>query len=172
MPLGYLLLHVEARYLWLLLPIGMILGAQLIERIRPFVNKKSWLMICWIFAGSFIIWPVHDMKALFHVGEDVRLEALTLQKMGVYGSFSSNDNPSRSGLLAYWIQKGFYTPVSPDISPEDLLADLKKYQVKYFFEYVDNPTLKISGSPGDSLGIKEIQQNQISNLRIYKLDAQ
>jgi hypothetical protein len=172
MPIGYLLLHVEARYLWLLLPIGMILGAQLIERIRPFLNKKSWLLVCWFFAFSFIVWPIHDLKALFHVGNDVRDEALILKKNGISGSFSSNDNPSRSGLLAYWMDERFYTPISPDISSRDLQADLNKYRVNYFFEYLKKPTLATSKTSTDSLAGKELQLSEISNLRIYALEPQ
>jgi hypothetical protein len=136
MPLGYLLLHVEARYLWLLLIAGMALGAMWLEWMRRKSGiERLYRAASIVFAASFIIWPVYDMKTLFRSGQDVRGEAAQLKAMGLTGSFTSNDNPSRSGLLAYWMDGSFYTPVSETLSAKAVLADMRRYRVKYYLAY-------------------------------------
>lgn len=172
MPLGYLLLHVEARYIWMLLPIGMIIGALLLERSQFILGRKGLLIASWIFALSFVIWPVYDMKTLFHVGADVREEALILKKNGIQGTFSSNDNPSRSGLLAYWMNENFYTPVSTSVYPDALHHDLHKYKVEYFLEYIDGPRFSYPVKPFLLPDFEEIQLQEMPNVRIFRLESQ
>ncbi len=136
MPLGYLLLHVEARYIWLLLLIGMILGSVWLEALRHWLNHRlAFGAAVWIFAASFVIWPIYDMKSLFGAGADVRTEALRLRSLGLTGTFTSNDHPSRSGLLAYWLGSSYYTPVSETLRPEAILADMRRYKVNFYLAY-------------------------------------
>lgn len=136
MPIGYLLLHFEARYIWLLLPVAMIFGACWLERVRPWLAaRRAFVPACWIFALSFIVYPLHDMKALFRKGEDTYNLAAKLTSLNMRGSFTSNDNPSRAGCLAYWMGCNYYTPVGEVVKTEDVLADMRRYNVTFYFHH-------------------------------------
>jgi hypothetical protein len=169
MPLGYLLLHFEARYIWLLLFIGMILGARWLEMLRPELpGRRAFILASLLFAASFVAWPAYDMKKLFHGGADVRQEALALQQLGIKGSFTSNDNPSRSGLLAYWMSENFYTPVSDTLRPEAILADIRRYRIKYYFSYNKHPAATESVLRNELGGVfPEITDGRIKGMRVF-----
>ncbi len=136
LPLGYLLLHFEARYIWLLVPLGMLLGAAWLQMFRQKLsNERGYRIACVLFALSFIAYPAYDMKTLYRKGESVYNLAGSLAKMGIRGSFASNDNPGRAGCLAYWLACNYYAPAGEVINPEALLADMRRYKVAFYFHH-------------------------------------
>ena len=136
MPLGYLLLHFEARYLWLLVPVSMILGGVWLGAFRNWArNALAYRTICILFAASFIIFPLYDMKQLFRKGEDIYKLAAILGAYNIRGSFTSNDNPNRSGCLAYWLGCNYYTPVSEVVDRAAILSDMQRYRVMFYFHH-------------------------------------
>lgn len=136
LPLGYLLLHFEARYIWLLVPLSMIFAGIWIEYLRKHFNNKTGIQIATIcLALSFIAYPASDMKQLFRAGEGIYRLAATLTQYNIRGSFTSNDNPSRSGCLAYWLGCNYYTPSSERMTREDLLKDMRRYRVMFYFHH-------------------------------------
>jgi hypothetical protein len=139
MPLGYLLLHFEARYIWLLLPLGMLFGARWLQGLAPFfrAQKRIFSIAAWLFAASFVAYPLYDMKALFRVGEDTYQLAQQMRTLNLRGSFTSNEHPSRAGLLAYWLECNYYTPASANLGHDEVLADMRRYRVQYYFQVRD-----------------------------------
>ena len=136
LPIGYLLQHFEARYIWLLLPIGMILGARFLVLFQHWSqNTLAYRMAVVGLALSFITYPLYDLQKLFRGGEDIYNEAKALRSLGLNGSFTSNDNPSRSGALAYWCGSNYYTPAREALNAAALLKDIRRYGVKYYFAY-------------------------------------
>jgi len=169
MPLGYLLLHFEARYIWLLVPGGMVLGANLLSQYRERLGSKKlirWISI--VFALSFLAYPAADMKALFRKGEDVYKLANALTSLNIRGSFTSNDNPSRSGCLAYWLGCNYYAPVREVLKREDILADMYRYRVMFYFHHqngldIANPVI------ADEMGqpAQRVDGNRIPGLQVF-----
>jgi hypothetical protein len=139
MPLGYLLLHVEARYIWLLLPLGMLFGARWLQQLAPFFSGRQWLfrLAAWTLAASFVVYPLYDMKSLFRGGEDIYRLAQKLCARGLVGSFTSDAHPSRMGLLAYWLDANYYTPSAVSLSREAILADARRYELQYYFHFAN-----------------------------------
>lgn len=136
LPLGYLLLHFEARYIWLLLPLSMIFAGIWIERLREHFAEPIGLQIAtFCVALSFLAYPAYDMKKLFRSGEGVYRLAETLTQYNIRGSFTSNDNPSRSGCLAYWLGCNYFTPSSERMNREELLKDMRRYRVMFYFHH-------------------------------------
>ncbi len=136
MPLGYLLLHFEARYIWLLLPLSMVIGALWLQAFsEKFPGIRAYRLAGVLLALSFVAWPIYDMKALFRQGEGTYNLAGVLAAKGIRGSFTSNDNPGRAGLLAYWMGCNYYTPSSDVVRQEDVLADMRRYKVTYYFHH-------------------------------------
>ncbi len=136
MPLGYLLLHVEARYFWLLLPVGMTLGGYWLQHFGSFFPTAGQRRLAVaVFALSFLTTPVYDMKALFRKGEDIHRLAQALSWMNVRGSFASNDNPSRAGCLAYWLGVNYFTPTAEAVKREDLIRDMRRWNVNFYLHH-------------------------------------
>lgn len=136
MPLGYLLLHFEARYIWLLVPIGMLVGALWLEYVRAIIGRKKALgLASWLFALSFIAYPAYDMKQLFRKGESTYRLAGNLASLNIRGSFTSNDNPSRAGLLAYWLGCNYFAPASDVVKPEEVMEDISRYGIMFYFHH-------------------------------------
>jgi hypothetical protein len=169
MPVGYLLLHFEARYIWLLLFIGMIFGAFWLERFRPYIlSRRLFAVTVLVFAASFMVWPLHGMKVLFRSGEDMRAQALALRSIGINGSFTTNDNPSRSGLLAYWMDGNYYTPVRENLTHEEVLSEMRRYHIKYYLFYNSKMDATLSQLP-DEAGqpFPEVSGGKIPGVRVF-----
>ncbi len=134
MPLGYLLLHVEARYIWLLLPISMLFGTQWLQVLKPFFEKKRMLFqaLCWLFAFSFMAYPFYDMKAMFRGGEDSYRLAQSMKALHLNGDFAADGNPSQMGLLAFWSGNNYYTSAASSQRHDSVLADMRRYAIPYF----------------------------------------
>jgi hypothetical protein len=172
MPLGYLLLHFEARYIWLLVPIGMLLGGLWLQQLQAYItNRKLFIVAAWLFALSFIVYPLYDMKALFRKGEGTYQLATNLTSLGIRGSFTSNDNPSRSGLLAYWLGCNYYTPASEVVQPEQVLADMRRYKIAFYFHHqkgldIAHPfILDEQGQP-----FKRVDAQKIKGLQVFLIN--
>lgn len=139
-PLGYLLINFESRYLWYLLPLAMILGALLLEKLilkwQP-GKKTAWaLWIC--FSLSFLVQPVWGLKTMYRTGELEYQQATQLKAAGVQGSFTSNipSGPQSQDLLrlAYFSGNPYYTlPFS--VSRQELLQEMRRYGVRYYFHF-------------------------------------
>jgi hypothetical protein len=171
MPLGYLLLHVEARYLWLLLPVGMMLGAQWLELLRQYIsNRKVFLLAAWLFALSFTVYPAYDMKELFRKGEDVHWLAGNLAEHNIRGSFTSNDNPSRAGLLAYWLGCNYYAPANATIEPEQLMADIHRYNIEFYFHHQNGlDATQVGMTDEQGRPYQRVDGNRIKGLQVFLL---
>lgn len=169
MPLGYLLLHVEARYLWLLLPLGMALGGYLLTNYETWLGgRRRQLIAALLFASSFTVWPVFDMKTLFRKGEDTYKLAQMLTWMNVRGSFTSNDNPSRAGLLAYWMGMNYFTPVAEAIKREDLIYDMRRWNVNFYLHHqngTDATTVQLIDEGGQPF--QQLDGGKVRGLQVF-----
>lgn len=172
MPLGYLLLHFEARYIWLLVPLGMLFGAIWLEKLRYFLdNRKSSVLASWLFALSFIAYPLYDMKALFRSGEKLYQLAADMITHNVLGSFTSNANPSRAGVLAYWMGCNYYTPSKEALTKEELLSDMRRYNVTFYF-HIQNDLDASDATFTDEQGhpFQRLDANRIKGMQIFMVN--
>ena len=172
LPLGYFLQHFEARYIWLLLPVCMIIGTRMLVAFGSWTgSERAYRMAVAGFALSFMAYPVYDLQKLFRAGEDVYREAKLLNSMGITGNFTSNDNPSRSGELAYWLNGHYYTPTRTGLGPQEVLADMRRYGIKYYLSYkgpfdVATPVLQDeAGRP-----YPEISRGRIEGLKVFMVE--
>ncbi|MBS1614612.1 MAG: hypothetical protein JST06_00675 [Bacteroidetes bacterium] len=170
MPLGYLLLHIEARYLWLLLPIGMNLGSRWLRISAPFFekNKKLYQGLCWLLALSFVTYPLYDLKAMFREGEASYRLAQKIKVLHLEGSFAADGNPSKMGLLAYWTGNRYYAPATASLNRDSVLADMRRYGIPYFIhvrglmEITDPIFRNETGTP-----FPRVDEGQLGPLCVY-----
>ncbi len=108
LPAGYIMVHLESRYLWYLVPIGMIAGVKLIER-RFSSNERSVAIFTTLWALSFTVFPTLNMKRLYNEGEKEYRFAQKLTSAGLTGvGFVSNLHPRLLSKIAYFSRNSFY----------------------------------------------------------------
>lgn len=171
-PIGYVLLHFEARYIWILGYSGIILGSVWLMYLRKYVTQRGlWYALVWMYALSFVSYGFYDMKLLFKKGEDIYLQAQEINKLGLKGSYTSNDKPTRAPATALLTGCPYYTIEYPDFPHHELLEEMRRYKVKYYFFYHqphDAPNINFVDENGNPF--PELTGGNISGLKIFEIN--
>jgi hypothetical protein len=149
----------------------MVLGAKWLQLVRPYLRgRKNFLLAVWVFSLSFVVYPAYDMKQLFRKGEDMYFLAGNLAAQNIRGSFTSNDNPSRAGLLAYWLGCNYYAPASAVIEPQKLMEDIHRYNIEFYFHHqngLDATQVGLVDEQGQAY--QRVDGNRIRGLQVFLL---
>ncbi len=141
-PLGYVLINFESRYLWYMLPLGLVMGGVFLQQMEmPF---KKLVMV--LLAGSLVVFPVWGLIKMYDVGNDEFKLAQELKQIGVQGKFSSNAaagwDSQQMERIAYFTGMHYYT-IPMRERGWNYLEELRKYKVDYFFEIDYRPPCTI-----------------------------
>src|SRR5690606_14585618 len=92
-PIGFLPINYEARYIWYLVPLGMTIGALVVQRLAGFIQSSRLLygFVILVFAGSFAVWPLLDMRTIINTGKEEYIIAQQLKREKISGSFTAAD---------------------------------------------------------------------------------
>lgn len=136
-PAGFWLINFESRYIWYLLPCGMVLGSWLLEQIRPgspFHPWRRWMAL--VFVLSFVSWPVWDMKSMIYTGREDYKAAQVLKENDIRGPFASDAGPGGEyqamARLAHFSGNSYYYVLPQRVDQQRLLAELKHDNVRYY----------------------------------------
>lgn len=142
LPLGYLMVHIETRFLWavgLLLLIG---GALLLQSLlgRLYIRGTR-AIICWaVFFGSFLMAPVNQLKDA--VGGNAALFELAAfaKEKNLRGKYLASDNAVYDFVpkLAFLTRSSTWLLTKPDLPWEDHLAAMRKHHINYYFYRYNN----------------------------------
>lgn len=146
-PSGYLLVNFESRYIWYLLPIGLILLFRLYE--NPDLNNRiSARYFALLVSLSIVVFPIYQMTRLNGAGdEEVKLaQALKLNHFS--GTFTSNRYPGSMGRLAYFSGLHYYynaqqpcktsyqaAPTTGLAHFDSLAEDIHNQHIDYYFQF-------------------------------------
>jgi hypothetical protein len=138
-PAGFFIINYESRYIWFMLPISMTIGAVLFQRLFSLTNKYKGLCraIFLVFASSYLVWPLLDMKQMYKIGADIHDEASILKYAGVKGSFTTIASYSGGKVpdiarLAYFSGcQYYYMPYTS--SKDEVLTEMRRHKIKYYF---------------------------------------
>ena len=153
-PAGYLIIHMEARYLW---PIHFLLvafAALLTQR----AWQASWFRQGWVkglvaaaFIASFLVLPGRGLLAQNRQAEDIDTLRRTVAADGRLNGahLASNGTPAHyaySVLLAYHIGAKYYGQPAPNDTPAHIEAELVRLGVEYYLVWdgamVESATLR------------------------------
>lgn len=140
-PLGFVLINFESRYIWYMFFPGLLLGAMALQKVLPFLGNRVYVLVMVVFAVALLVWPVWDMKQLYRAGQKEYKLAQQLQAAGVKGSFTANvifgegDDLEEVSRLAYFSGNPYYNMPVANIPYSELLADVRRYGVNYYFYY-------------------------------------
>ena len=176
-PLAFALMNFEARYIWYMLPLNIIVGALLMQKLLVYFNENRLLKISAsaIFLASYLYWPVWEMKKMYNVGKrDYALAMEMTKQIGAGTSFTAIAAAGEQiqGLerVAYFSGNQYYTIPQPDISREELLSEMRKYNIKYYIYFYDPSEgdhfyfYNENGTP-----MPEIMSDKAYGIRVFRL---
>ncbi len=128
-PLGYMLVNFESRYIWYMLPLGIVIGGVIIQ------NK--WKTILLVIASiTFLIYPIWKLIKMYDVGKKEYFWAQIAKNKGIKGTFASMSPPgvaTQSTLrFAYFSQCPFYALPNLKITDQDFVSEMRRYNIKYY----------------------------------------
>lgn len=141
---GYLLIHIETRYIWLTAIVGLILGAKILEeKVLPYLHNKSLsLTIFLLFVGSFLLSPADKLLNLRYSGKDVYEAADFLSTKNIKGNFTSNytTNTQNSWCtnLAFLSHNGFFLLSKNDYSQSELIDAIRQENIRFYLFFYNN----------------------------------
>lgn len=133
LPLGYLTIHIETRYIWFNTFIIMILACNLVSLLHLNKFLKNTLIV--IVAISFIVFPLFHIEILRNKNKDLFETASILNSNNITGNFTSDEiDDGKMWVIAYLNKSRYFTIENSSIEWSQLISEMKKYQVKYFFK--------------------------------------
>jgi hypothetical protein len=137
LPSGYLLLHLETRFIWATSFVFLIAGALLLQQLATAIPLKKWqqFLIWLVFFGSFLLEPVNLLKDQIYHHKIIFETADKIKQQHIEGSFTSNMRVDECMVYAYLTKNVYFTINKPTYAIEDLVKELKQNKVKYYFFY-------------------------------------
>jgi hypothetical protein len=138
-PLGYLLIHMEARYLWpVYLPLVALaaLALQYLARsgwLRPIATRVVLAaVLC-----SFLILPMQELRRRSHLGRSIdQFRELVAREGRLQGArIASNGDYGASVLLAYRLRAKYYGQPRPNATPAEIEQELQRLGVQYYLAW-------------------------------------
>jgi len=176
---GYVPFHFEARYLWIVNILLLLMGGKLLNELfeHEFFKKdvlKNILML--FFLASFIMTPLKSSIEMSGNNINKEMYVLGTELSGRYdirGNIASNrkkvhtsthDSWHQTFRLAYWLKSRYYGQARENISDEELHNELRTHDIDYYFYW------------GDSSGVsellsqyREITGGAIPDLKVYSV---
>jgi hypothetical protein len=164
LPLGYLSMHIETRYIWLLTFILIILTGSLLDEIKSNFLKN----ICTIiFCVSLIIYPLFHLEIMHNKGKDNFEMASALNKANIHGKFITNNNDAgKQWAIAYLSKNKNYTIENYSFTSMELENEIKRYGIEYYWHYSQNSN---AFAPIFNGSIKMLKVLEQGNYQVYKL---
>ncbi len=129
----YVSVHIEARYLLIVLIAAPILWSELLKK-EQLARLYPWLL------GACLLFPSIDTVERWHKNEVLFKEAAVLKAHHIEGRITSNAYKSGpSWVVAYLNDNAYYTLEKFDVSIDDYLAELQRYHIQYFIDYHEAP---------------------------------
>ncbi len=170
-PIGYFLMHFEARYIWLMLYASMLLGATWLMVLKRYLRPVPYYFLVVLFAFSFIAFPLYDMKNLLNKGKDVYMEAQAINSLHLKGAFTSNESENRCPITALLTHMPYYSIEHFYFTHKVLLAEMRRYQVNYYLFYckpADAQSVQMRDEHNNPF--PELTKGSIPGLKIFQVN--
>jgi len=166
---GYSLITVNARYIWLLFIMLMLMGGYVLGRLRLFENnfftkiKRTALLI--IFFLSFAVPAYGGLKSYANRGKSVHnLSKVLRNVIAPHSHIASNTNWPLTLFLSYHLNARYYGVQKKNITAAELKRELEKYGIDYYLLW-GGATIDLRFLTN----YEEITGGRVPGLRIYGL---
>ena len=180
-PIGYILINFEPRYIWSLIPIGMIaFGLFYQNHLSTRNHFKIIGLLPYVIAISFLVFPIYRMSKMHKEGCYEYKIAGFLNTLGkdikFTCKFNSGIEAQKMERLAYFSKCQFYSLTRPITSRDTLLAEMKRYHLN---TYITNNNPGVDSLidtkmvfEGDTLRFLLYQDDKLPGTHIYRLNSQ
>lgn len=138
LPLGYLMMHIETRYIWLNAILLILICSIIFEKYASvYLKKNQQLIMVSMVVFSFMLFPLMQVKQLKYKNKSLFELAAQLNSHRIHGKFTSNiQDAGNMWVIAYLSKNQFYTIEKTTYTELDLMNELKKYSIDfYIFQY-------------------------------------
>lgn len=159
---GYLLLHVETRFLWPLTVLLFAGGAILLQKIQlaAALSPKLQLLVWIVFFGSFLLGPVNELKDNIYRGKPLYQTAEKLKAGSINGKFVSNIKPGECMVMAYLTGNTYYSNSRSSYSTIELIHEIDKNRIRHYYFFYNSQQQKEDFLKG-SVASKSVQYQEI-----------
>lgn len=147
-PSGFLLFHVEPRYLWIMdLSVLILAGVLLSFLIDNYSLQKKYLrLFAIVIIASFYVYPLIELKNQYRSGKNYFEIADAFKQNNIKGNLlfsnQSSEEFSESIIVNYLAKCSHYGPFTTDYTTQEILDAIKKYHINYFILYYHTPLQK------------------------------
>ncbi len=132
LPLGYLAMHIETRYVWLNTFLIIVLGIYLIHELEWSQTRKK--VALFVFAASFLLSPLYYFTQLNGKNKELFELASTFKQNEISGKIVSNIHDEGSfWVVSYLSGLNNYTIEDGDFTLDQLIEEMKRYGIKYYW---------------------------------------
>jgi hypothetical protein len=166
-PIGYILLLLDVRFLWIIYVLLILMGGHLLSILfqKEFFNNLRRKIALIFFALFFVAMPLEELILNINAGKDTySLSRILKNQYNIQGNIASNKKWDRSLLLSYYLNCKYYGEADNDTTGKDLQVELSGNNIDYYLVW--------DGSKDGSQTLSnylEITSGEISGLRIYSL---
>jgi hypothetical protein len=140
LPLGYLMMHIETRYIWLNTFLLMIVAVKIVEINMSWLQHKLlYVVTISIVLSSFITFPIIQFEQLKFKNKNLFDFSEELKSHSIKGKFTSNiTDAGQLWVVAYLTGSQFYTIEKTDYTLSELKNEIVRYDLDYYFLYTEN----------------------------------
>ncbi|MBU6158377.1 MAG: hypothetical protein KGP35_05020 [Bacteroidetes bacterium] len=140
LPAGYAFFHWEERFLWPITFVLLIAGVYYLNNFLKTQFIKQWkkTLLSLIFFASFCWEPVNMLKDYRYFNKDLHEIAANLKKQSINGSFTSNKENNKCGVIAYLNRIKYYWPNTRELSPNHQMEVAKEMNIRYYLFFYSN----------------------------------
>lgn len=137
LPLGYLLLHIEERFLWPLFFVLLLGGSHLLHRyLQDFKVSKKVKGLIWIcFFAGFVLPPIDYLEDMQGKDKSAAMLANEIKARNLAGKMTSNAHYSLMRQVAFLAGLQYYETNNTDIYDPALPLQVKQHGLEYFLFY-------------------------------------
>lgn len=175
-PIGYWLISFQnGRYVWITIPLLLILGLIYAEKLLfPYINKISKQIFILILFISILPACITDIKSMAAVGKEEFIIGNQLKELGIKGSFIANkaymsDQGHFILRTAHFSGCPWYYYAENKWNNKELLQEAKRYKVDYYFYFFNGTTDNYVLEDVNGNKIEDITHNQIKGLKVFPL---
>jgi hypothetical protein len=162
--MGYLVLFIETRYIWLSYIIVIIVSLSLyqsyVERISLGQITKGSISALLVF--SLLIFPVYAVIKRTGEGKNVYELSLELRRKNISGNFACNTHGFETHYLAYFLNSKYFGEVNQNPNNIEFYNHLKENNIDYFFlwntnEGIEDGLMRFALNDADCLYVVKIR---------------
>lgn len=146
LPSGYLLIHIETRFLWILALLFLPWLMQWWKVQSETVNRPKWVQYTFfaIIIFSFLFEPVNQLKNSLNQQKQWALQARILKEKGIKGNCITFNRQLDEGMIvAYQAGLRYYMPGSKKDFLKEVLPATNQFDIRWFLFFFQSEAEKL-----------------------------